>query len=80
MNVSTVAGALGDPVASPSAWPEQEADMTLIRRVNDLLAEAMHGATPAIRDAAQAEERALMPGYGEATSRFRAATRRAAAH
>lgn len=80
MNSPTIDGASAAPAVAPSAWPEREADLALIRRVNDLLAEAMRGATAAQREAAQTEARLLMPAYGEATSRYRAATRRAAAH
>ena len=60
-------------------WPEHDADMALIRRVNHLMRIAA-GDGPADEAArAKAEAERLMPAYAEATSRYNAALRRALA-
>lgn len=66
------------PVAPEPDWPEREADMAMIRRVQ-MLMQAVAAAPPAEAACAKAEVEELMPAYAAATRRHNAALKRALA-
>jgi hypothetical protein len=60
-------------------WPEREADMAVIRLVNELLRTAAESASQDDAARAQAAAERLMPAYAKATRRQHAAMQRAMA-